>query len=144
MYAKKIKTYDSSVNVYSKACPMFVPLVEEGWWDNHIARLIAKEYLDEFKVKNLDTLLLGCTHYPLLKNTISSVVGEDVNLIGSDVEVAKAVGVYLKEKDQERCSEQEPYYRFYTSDNIGKFKELGKVILERELDFVANVDIEIY
>ncbi len=144
VYAKKLKAYDSSVNVYSKACPMFVPLVEEGWWDNHIAHLVAKEYLDEFKVKKLDTLLLGCTHYPLLKNTISSVAGKDVELIGSDVEVAKVAGVYLKEKDQERCLNEEPFYKFYTSDNVEKFKELGKVILERELKCVENIDIETY
>jgi glutamate racemase len=144
VYKKKIGEINQSIEVSSKACPLFVPLVEEGWWDNPIAFSIAKEYLDDFKEKKLDALLLGCTHYPLLKEMISRVVGEKVHLISSDVEVAKSVKAYLHKKNAERSYDKQPIYRFYTSDHVEKFKELGRIILDTELEFVEKVDIEKY
>jgi glutamate racemase len=144
VYKRKIGEIDQRINVYSKACPLFVPLVEEGWWDNSIAFEIAKEYLDDFNQNNLDALLLGCTHYPLLKGIISRVLGEKVKLISSDVEVSKTIKGYLRKNNVERSHDQEPVHRFYTSDDVKKFKELGRVILGRELEFVEKVDIEKY
>lgn len=144
VYKKKLESHNPRVTVYQKACPLFVPLVEEGWWDNPITLAVTKEYLMEFKEYELDALLLGCTHYPLLKKVISHVVGNQVQLISSDYEVAKSVEGYLKRKCVERSMELTPFYQFYTSDNVDKFRELGRVIIEKDLDFVKKVDIEKY
>ncbi|MGH7885554.1 MAG: glutamate racemase, partial [Thermodesulfobacteriota bacterium] len=82
-YPKVINKINPDITVFSKACPLFVPLAEEGWLQNDIARNVALEYLSELKKFDIDTLILGCTHYPLLKETIGEVIGKDVVLIDS-------------------------------------------------------------
>lgn len=144
IYENTIKIIEPSVNVYSKACPMFVPLVEEGWWDNNISYQIATEYLSELKEKNIDTLLLGCTHYPMLKNTISKVFEDNVSLVSSAQEVARSVKGFLALNDMKADNEKESNNRFYTSDNIDKFVTLGSIILEKELMSVEHVNIDKY
>jgi glutamate racemase len=144
VYEKTIKSLQPDAKTFSKACPMFVPLVEEGWWENEIAYLIAKEYLDFLVKENIDTLLLGCTHYPLLKNTISKIFNNDISIVSSDVEVARAVSAFLKEKDISAGTESNPVYKYFTSDNVDKFSHLGSVILGREIECVQGVKIEEY
>ena len=99
-YAQKIKEINSKIDVYSKACPLFVPLVEEGWYDHDVTHLVAEEYLKEMKKAKVDTLILGCTHYPLLKNVIHTVMGPKVNLIDSAEVVAEGVRALLIDKDK--------------------------------------------
>lgn len=82
-YSTQLKKSDKKIKVFEKACPLFVPLAEEGWLDHKATHLIAKEYLDEFKEHEIDTLILGCTHYPILADTIAKVVGKKVKLINS-------------------------------------------------------------
>lgn len=144
VYEKAINKIDSSIEIFSKACPLFVNLVEEGWTDNDIAFSIAKEYLETLKEKDIDTLVMGCTHYPLLQNTISKVMGDDVKLVSSALEVAKVVNKVLDEKDMKRDGNIKPVYRYYTSDSVDKFQKLGEVFLDRELYSVEKVDIEKY
>ena len=102
VYEKAISRLDPSIEIFQKACPMFVPLVEEGWWENDIAQRIAEEYLLSLKEKGIDSLVLGCTHYPLLHNTISKVMGEGVKLVSSALEVAKVVKEVINENNAAR------------------------------------------
>lgn len=90
-YASQILRYNPKAKVYSTSCPLFVPLVEEGWSEEKILQYIAEKYLSKLKTRKIDTLILGCTHYPLLKRTITKVVGEKVNLIDSAEQIAYKV-----------------------------------------------------
>jgi len=144
VYEKTIKSIDNSIEVFSKACPLFVNLVEEGWWDNDIALRVAQEYLTPLKNDGVDTLILGCTHYPILKKVISSVMGEGVKLVSSALEVAKVVKEVLREREIFRDERVKPVYRYYTSDSVEKFETFGKAILGREIRSVERVDIEKY
>lgn len=145
-YEKQIKEYDSSVQVFSKACPLFVPLVENGHFDTPATKLIVEEYLEEIRAEGVDTLILGCTHYPLLEKVIGEYMGDEVELINSGAQVAK----YLKKKlTNENMlhdgANDENRYRYYVSDDISSFEELGGIFLEREINGQVNkVDIEKY
>ncbi|HOM02233.1 MAG TPA: glutamate racemase [Acetivibrio sp.] len=144
VYEKAILRLDPEVEIHQKACPLFVPLVEEGWWENDIAFRIAEEYLLPLKEKNIDTLVLGCTHYPLLYNTISKVMGDGVKLVSSALEVAKVVKEMINESNLERDEKIEPVYRYYTSDSVYKFESLGNSILNHEIHSAEKIDIERY
>ncbi|MGN0107088.1 MAG: glutamate racemase [Hominilimicola sp.] len=144
-YEKQISEYDSSMQVFAKACPMFVPLVENGYFDSPVTKLIVEEYLEEIRAQGVDTLILGCTHYPLLEKVIHEYMGDGVTLINSGAEVAK----YLKKKldDEMAHSERvdEHQYRYYVSDDISSFEELGGIFLEKEINGQVNkIDIEKY
>jgi glutamate racemase len=145
-YEKAINKIDNTIEVYSKACPLFVPLVEEGeyWWENDISYRIAEQYLAPLKSKGIDTLVLGCTHYPLLHNTISKVMGEDVRLVSSAQEVAKVVKQIVEHSDIARDELLSPVFRYYTSDNVEKFEPLCSSILSKKITSAEKVDIEKY
>ncbi|MCR4435322.1 MAG: glutamate racemase [Clostridiales bacterium] len=144
VYGKTINKIDNTVQIISKACPLFVPLVETGWWDNDIAGRTAEEYLIPLKNEGIDVLVLGCTHYPLLKGVISKVMGDDVALVSSALEVAKVVKEAIEEYDMARDEKIKPVYRYYTSDSVEKFESLGSLILKKEIRSVEKVDIEKY
>ncbi len=144
-YEKQIKEYDRDMKVYSKACPMFVPLVENGYFDSPVTKLIVEEYLEDIRNEGVDTLILGCTHYPLLEKVIQEYMGNNVVLINSGAEVAK----YLKKKLDDEMSHSavidENQYRYYVSDDVSSFEELGGIFLEREINGQVNkIDIEKY
>jgi glutamate racemase len=144
VYEKTIKSIDNSIDVFSKACPLFVNLVEEGWWDNDIALRIAEEYLGDLKKEKVDTLVLGCTHYPLLKNVIQKVMGDDVKLVSSAMEVAKVLKEIMQKDSMLRQEKLGPVYKYYTSDDIEKFDTLGSAILEKTIDSTDRVEIDKY
>jgi len=144
VYENAIKKLDDSITVYSKACPLFVPLVEEGWWDNDIALRTAEEYLLPLKEKGIDTLVLGCTHYPLLSNTITKVMGDGVKLVSSAIEISKVIKNIISDKNIRRDEQIQPVYRYYTSDSIDQFQSLGSNILGMPIKSVQKVDIERY
>jgi glutamate racemase len=144
VYDRAIKSLDTSIHIVSKACPLFVNLVEEGWWDNEVAFMTASQYLQEFKGEDIDTLILGCTHYPLLGNTIAKVVGSHVRLVSSANEVAKAVRDMIYERSIQADDSSKAFCRYYTSDSVDKFKELGGLIFEKEIGCVEKVDIDKY
>jgi len=89
---------DSGVEVYSRSCPLFVPLVEEGWLDHPVVNMTVESYLGSLKQSGIDTLILGCTHYPLLKKAIRKFMGRGVELVDSAEETAKAVGAILRQR----------------------------------------------
>ena len=144
VYERAIDKIDNSMKIFSKACPMFVPLVEEGWWDNDIAYRIAEEYLESMKEKEIDTLVLGCTHYPLLGQIISKVLGNEVKLVNSALEASKFIRDIISKQEAERDSKLEPFYKYYTSDSVERFEKLGNTILNGAMVSANKVDIEKY
>lgn len=145
-YEKQIAEYDKNMQVYTKACPMFVPLVENGYFDSEVTRLIVEEYLEEIRAQGVDTLILGCTHYPLLEKVIGEYMGDGVTLINSGAQVAKYLKKKLNNEDMlhdERVDDHQ--YSYYVSDDISSFEELGGIFLEREINGqVSKIDIEKY
>jgi len=121
-YAKRLKDFEPKVSVLSQPCPLFVPLVEEGWVDHDVTYRVAKEYLADFKKEGVDTLILGCTHYPLLKKTIAKVMGPKVTLIDSAREVAMEVKKILGEKTLLRHERKSPAHQYLVSDEPEIFK----------------------
>lgn len=141
-YEKGIKAKDSSIRVFQKACPLFVPLAEEGFTENDIARLTVKTYLEELKNKNIDTLILGCTHYPMLKKTIGEYMGEAVHIVDPAMETARKMKAYL-EKHNMTGDTAEGRHIFYCSDNCEQFNAICNKNLNIECR-VHKVNIEKY
>lgn len=144
VYEKEIRNLNPKAEIYSVTCPLFVPLAEEGWWDNEIAVKTAEEYLVPLKEKKIDTLVLGCTHYPLLQKTIAKVMGGNVKLVNSGFEVAKVVELLLKDLDLQSESNSEQTSEFYTSDSTEKFELLGSSFLGEKISSAKKIDIEKY
>jgi len=132
-YAKTIKYYKKTIKVYSKACPLFVPLAEEGWFTKPVTLEVAKNYLKSLKKSGIDTLILGCTHYPLLKNTIRKVMGKKVVLVDSAKEVAREVRQLLNEVNHRRILKRKARYKFLISDRPQEFRRIAKNFLGTEM-----------
>ena len=124
-YVRAIHAESPAAIVTALSCPLFVPLVEEGWTDSEATRLIATEYLAPFQREAVDTLVLGCTHYPLLKRVIGETIGRSVRLIDSAEETAADTRRMLDEHDL-ASTERESTYRFIASDDPHQFLELGQ------------------
>ena len=142
-YEKAILALLPSAQIKSRACPLFVPLVENGYFarDNKIAQLAAHEYLDEF-VGVVDTLILGCTHYPLLRGVIENIL-PDVILVDAGLETAKSAVEILERNDL--LSGEDGGSRFYVSDCTDDFARLAGIFLEhRVADSVEKIEIEKY
>jgi glutamate racemase len=118
---------------------VFVPLVEEGWLDHPVTRLTAEEYLKPLLAHDLDTLLLGCTHYPLLKPLLQEVVGDRITLVDSAQAMADQTAAMLERKDLGNPQEDFPHYRFYVTDVPYRFQSIGQAFLGCELDDVQVV-----
>ena len=147
MYDAYIHELDPGIRVVGKACPLFCPLVEEGLLHDPVTMDIAKRYLDPMLETDMDTLILGCTHYPLLRSSIKELVGDGITLVNPAYETALELKELLKEKHLESGgrdpSEKEPY-RFFVSDTAQKFKEFANSILPCDIDTIEKIDIEEY
>ncbi|WP_069650517.1 glutamate racemase [Caloranaerobacter ferrireducens] len=141
-YQTLIRNMDKSAEVIGVACPLFVQIVEEGWEDTDVAMLAAEKYLMELKEHNIDTLVLGCTHYPILRYTLSKVMGKEVFLVNPAFETAKTVKEMLKSNDMLKDSTDKPKYKFYVSDDPEKFRRIGGNFLRREIQSIEKVNIE--
>jgi glutamate racemase len=124
-YAKAIHRVRRQAQVEQKACPLFVPLVEEGWFEHHAAALIAEEYLAPLKAAGVGSLVLGCTHYPLLRPLLQRVMGADVRLIDSGEETARVVTSVLRERGLEAPGGGTAEHRFVVSDDEARFRQVG-------------------
>jgi glutamate racemase len=140
-YEKQIKMKCPEIAVYSKSCPLFVPLAEEGWLDRQATLLIAQEYLQDLINNGIDTLVLGCTHYPLLKRIIRRVTGEEIFLIDSAYYTALALKALLQENDILNHRSEEEKIEFYLSDIPRGFSEVGERFLGSKIEGVTVVDI---
>ena len=137
-YEKEIRKLLPDVELTAQACALFVPLVEEGWVDSEPTRAIARNYLAPFVSAQVDTLVLGCTHYPLMKNVIGNVVGREVRLIDSAHETAREAAEVLREHGLENETPNDARYRFIASDAPDTFLSLGQLFLGSAIDRVET------
>lgn len=128
-YEKAIKRLAPDVTVHSLACPLFVSLAEEGWTDNDVAVLVAEKYLSPLRGSGIDTLVLGCTHYPLLKSVIARAIGSEINLIDSATETAKEVAEVLEKLKWKGNGQGQGIRKFYVTDSPSRFEKIGKRFL---------------
>ena len=142
-YQRAIKALRPDIAVVARPCPMFVPLAEEGWCDpdDEIVSLTANRYLKELKLYAIDTLVLGCTHYPLLKAAIQKVMGCSVSLIDSAEETAREVAVLLNDSKLRRAGTGQGMCSFFVTDIPHRFIETGKLFLGNQIESAQLVDI---
>lgn len=146
LYPSLIAQRNPDISVFSCACPLFVPLVEEGWAKDPLTEEVARRYLRELKEKDVDTLILGCTHYPLLRSMIHRIMGESVTLVNPAYETALALGRMLDAhglRSTGNTCEEFPY-RFYVSDAADRFKEFANSILPYDVEMTQQIRIEEY
>ncbi|MBI5328890.1 MAG: glutamate racemase [Deltaproteobacteria bacterium] len=131
------------VVIFTKACPLFVPLSEEGWTNNDVARLTVEHYLKGLKSNRIDTLILGCTHYPLLKDVIQKVMGENVALIDSGRETAADAAKCLMDRGIIGISSsKQGSHRFFVTDSPDRFKQVGSKFMTANVDNVELINVE--
>ncbi|HET9530944.1 MAG TPA: glutamate racemase [Blastocatellia bacterium] len=140
-YERAMCKLRSGLEIISRACPLFVPLAEEGWVDHPVTRQVADEYLSDLKGSRVDTLVLGCTHYPILKPVIEHVMGDQVICIDSGEAVAHEIASYLKENDLTRQSKTPRSEEFYVTDSAARFRRVAELFLGRPLDAVETVEL---
>ncbi len=140
-YERAITAIRPDATVCARACPLFVPLVEEGWFDHPAADLIAREYLAPLQRAGIDALVLGCTHYPLLKPLLGRVMGPGVRLIDSAEETATAVRQEIERRDLAAPPTGEPTHRFVVSDDEPHFRRVGAQFLGDRLQRVEVVPL---
>ena len=149
IYSAYIKEIKEDAKVIGKACPLFVPLVEEGLWEDPVTDEIARRYLTEFtqQDKDIDTLILGCTHYPLIRSTLGRIAGDNVTLVNPAYETARELKELLAEKDLLNDKELglgDNRYQFYVSDKADKFQNFANSIIKYGILSAKVVNIEEY
>lgn len=144
IYNEFLSQTNPNVKVFGKACPLFVPLVEEGLLDDPVTDEMAKRYIGELLQEDIDTLVLGCTHYPLLRKTIRKIVGDRVALVNPAYETAKTLKEVLLEQGIDNDMILKIDHKFYVSDGAEKFKRFANSILPCEVVETKDVNIENY
>lgn len=140
-YETAIRQANPAVEVFGQATPLLVPLVEEGWLNHPATKLIIREYLKPLENHHVDTLVLGCTHYPLLKEAIRRETFDSISLVDSGEETALDVQTTLKSNHLlSKTSSRDPY-QFYVSDFNFRFGDLGRMFLEEPFDHVERVEV---
>ena len=130
--------------VVGKACPLFVPLVEEGMLHDSVTDEVASRYLESMKEENIDSLILGCTHYPLLRSTVGKIMGPEVNLVNPAYETAISLDGLLRQNGIRADKDAKPEYEFYVSDAEEKFKEFANSIMPLHIEKINQINIEEY
>ena len=146
IYTTYIRQLRPEVQVTGKACPLFVPLVEEGLWQDPVTDEIAKRYLSSLIDTGIDTLILGCTHYPLLRTLLRRILGEQVTLVNPAYETSQALKRMLEElglENDTHCPAGEKY-QFYASDTVEKFNAFANSILPYDIKTTKQIPIEEY
>ena len=136
-YSSAISKLDKNCNVFNKPCPLFVPLAEEGWEDHEVTLLTIKEYLTSLLQNDIDTLVLGCTHYPILKTSIQKFVGNRITLVDSAQAVTDKLDEILPNRETKEIGKD----NFYVSDNEAKFKQIASKILDTKIDNLIKVKL---
>lgn len=145
IYSQYIKKIHPEVTIYGKACPLFVPLVEEGLWEDPVTDEIAKRYLNELIDIDIDTLILGCTHYPLIRSTVARIMGDKVTLVNPAYETARELKEMLERKGllkETPVALGENKYQFYVSDGAEKFKTFANSIIKYGILSAKTINIE--
>lgn len=147
IYSQYIKEMKKNVTIYGKACPLFVPLIEEGLWVDPVTDEIAKRYLTELIDLDIDTLILGCTHYPLIRSTLGRIIGDKVTLVNPAYETAIELKALLEERgllNTKQPTLGENRYQFYVSDTAEKFRNFANSIIKYGILSAKTVNIEEY
>jgi glutamate racemase len=139
-YEQAIRALDPDISIFARSCPLFVPLAEEGWIDDPITAQVAERYLSHLRRCQVDVLVLGCTHYPLLKDIIARTMGPEVTLIDSATATAKEVGRILDREGLRHTAGAPPEHHFYVSDLPRRFGEVGERFLGGSLAHVVRVN----
>jgi glutamate racemase len=140
-YTQALREIESSIQITTQACPLFVPLVEEGWLNGPVPSEITASYLKNINMKNVDTLILGCTHYPLLKPIIQDIVNDNTVLIDSAETVAEEVAIILIEKKMSADSSNKGLLKCFVTDSPIQFENIAKRFLGYSLNNVQTVPI---
>ena len=143
-YQSLIQKANPTISITTIAAPLLVPLVEEGWLNKDATRIILREYVSPLKEAQIDTLILGCTHYPLLKHLFIEELGPLVTLIDTSSETALHLKELLKEKSLLNNSTASPDHCFYVSDDPGKFSKLAQLFLGEKLETVKLITLDEY
>jgi len=134
VYKKELEKLRNDLKIFQQACPLLVPLIEEGWAHKPEGKMILKKYLRFLKIRQIDTLILGCTHYPSLIKDIIRMMGKNVKIINPAFVTAEKLADYLfRHKEIEKKLSKNQKLVFYTTDDINKFREMGRKILDREV-----------
>lgn len=134
VYERKIKEREPAARVFSSACPLLVPLVEEGWQKRPETSMIVKKYLHPLKTRQIDTLILGCTHYPLIKGVIQKKIGKRVTVIDSSLALAEKVKQYITQSPEiNDVLSRQGKARFFVSDVTAQFRKTARTTLKRNL-----------
>lgn len=147
IYSSYIKKKNPDAEVIERACPLFVPLVEEGLWRDPVTDEIARRYLAELIDIDIDTLVLGCTHYPLIRETIGKIMGEKVTLVNPAYETARELKELLQRENllrRERPALGDNQYQFYVSDASEKFKQFANSIIKYGILSAKTLNVEGY
>ncbi len=147
IYATYINKINPDITVLGKACPLFVPLVEEGLWQDPVTDEIANRYLGGLIDSDIDTLILGCTHYPMIRSTVGKIMGENVTLVNPAYETARELKELLTAENLLNGSQQalgSNRYRFYVSDMADKFQTFANSILKYGILSAEKINIEEY
>lgn len=147
IYSTYINEINKDIQVVEKACPLFVPLVEEGLWQDPVTDEIAARYLNVLTDSGIDTLILGCTHYPLIRSTVQKTVGEEVALVNPAYETARELKELLEKENMLNGEKQglgTERYRFYVSDMADKFRTFANSILKYGILSAKTINIENY
>lgn len=144
-YNKEIAKLNKDIKIVDKACTLFVQIAEEGWANTDVAKLTAKKYLKELKDQNIDSLILGCTHFPILKKTIGEELGMDIKLVNPARETAMDLKKILEDKNLLNIdNDKEGEYEYFVSDIPEKFSDIAHEFLKREISDVNHVEIQKY
>ncbi|HKV42370.1 MAG TPA: glutamate racemase, partial [Blastocatellia bacterium] len=138
-YESRILEMSGDSEVFSRACPLFVPLAEEGWVDHAVTLQVAEEYLHELRSIPVDTLVLGCTHYPILRPVIEQVMGDSVNYVDSGEAVASEVARVLETAGLARGHGDGRTEEFYVTDSPDRFRRVAERFLGRRIEMVETV-----
>lgn len=146
IYRELIREINPEIEVIEKACPLLCPLVEEGWLKDQVTDIVLTRYLSGLLEEGIDSLIMGCTHYPLLRSTINRLVGESVNLVNPAYETALCLAELLKSKGiaNDGHEEEEFPYRFFVSDMAERFTDFANTILPFDVTMAKKVNIEEY
>jgi glutamate racemase len=128
-YRRALLAERNDLEVFEQSCPLLVPLVEEGWFDRPATRMIAEEYLASLQTAGVDVLVLGCTHYPMLKPLIAQIMGRNVTLIDSGDETARAVAAVLRERSLGAGPGNRPVQRWIATDDAARFARVGAIFM---------------
>lgn len=144
MYERLIKEIEPDTFVINKACTLFVPIVENGCINDEIAYHVCKKYLDDVLNQNVDTIILGCTHYPLLTQMIAKIAGPSINLVNSGAETARYTKDYLTKNNMCADTKANIQYRYYVSDSVDNFSDIADLFLGEHITEIQKIDIENY